>query len=140
LRWESIATIPRAFFRGYNQSISSPWRAHFPRAGETVYFGYSMGFRHVFVQPGWRIQPYALAEWARDLIDSNTISFGGQGRGSGFYLQYSDARVGFDYLVNEHWKFNIGALYQHLSNARPNRPNPSLNRIRPAESALTYSF
>ena len=44
-----------------------------------------------------------------------------------------------DYLVNDHWKINIGALYQHLSNAGQTDPNPSLNLIGP-QVGVTYPF
>ncbi|PYJ30372.1 MAG: hypothetical protein DME90_03450 [Verrucomicrobia bacterium] len=46
---------------------------------------------------------------------------------------------GVSYIVNDHWKINVGALYQHLSNGGQTDPNPSLNLFGPQVGA-TCSF
>jgi opacity protein-like surface antigen len=47
--------------------------------------------------------------------------------------------AGISYLINDHWKVNVGILYQHLSNAGQTDPNPSLNLVGP-QVGLNYSF
>ena len=96
----------------------------------------SIGFRHVFVRPGWRLQPYASGGAGLGWIDS-TDAFR-QGQGQDFTFNILTA-VGVDYLVNDHWKLKIGGLYQHLSNGGQTDPNPSLNLLGPQVGA-TFSF
>jgi hypothetical protein len=47
--------------------------------------------------------------------------------------------AGISYIVNDHWKLDVGALYQHLSNRGQTDPNPSLNLFGP-QVGVTYSF
>jgi opacity protein-like surface antigen len=134
-RW-GVNRDDHSIFRGYNQVYLLGMAEPIFRGPENHYFGLSTGFRHVFVRPGWRLQPYASGGVGLGFID-NTDEFR-QGQGQDFTFNILTA-VGFDYLVNEHWKVNVGALYQHLSNAGQTDPNPSLNLIGPQIGA-TYSF
>ena len=135
VRW-GVNRNDHSIFRGYNQVYLLAMAEPIFRGPENRYFGISTGFRHVFVQPGWRLQPYASGGVGAGFIDSTDAFRNGQGQDFTFNVL---TQVGFDYLVNEHWKFNIGALYQHLSNAGQTDPNPSLNLIGPQVGA-TYSF
>ena len=47
--------------------------------------------------------------------------------------------AGVEYPLNDHWKVNVGALYQHLSNGGQTDPNPSLNLLGP-QVGVTYNF
>jgi opacity protein-like surface antigen len=134
-RW-GVNRDDHSIFRGYNQVYFLGMAEPIFRGPENHYFGLSTGFRHVFVRPGWRLQPYASGGVGLGFIDS-TDEFR-QGQGQDFTFNILTA-VGVDYLVNEHWKVNVGALYQHLSNAGQTDPNPSLNLIGPQIGA-TYSF
>ncbi len=135
LRW-GVNRDDHSLFRGYNQIYLLAMAEPIFRGPENRYFGISAGFRHVFVRPGWRVQPYASGGVGLGLIDS-TDEFR-QGQGQDFTFNILTA-VGVDYLINEHWKVNVGALYQHLSNAGLSDPNPSLNLIGPQIGA-TFSF
>jgi lipid A 3-O-deacylase len=134
-RW-GVNRDDHSIFRGYNQVYLLGMAEPIFRGPENHYFGLSTGFRHVFVRPGWRLQPYASGGVGLGFIDS-TDEFR-QGQGQDFTFNILTA-VGVDYLVNEHWKVNVGALYQHLSNGGQTDPNPSLNLIGPQIGA-TYSF
>lgn len=123
-------------FRGYNQVYLLAMAEPIFRGPENRYFGISVGFRHVFVRPGWKLQPYASGGVGAGFIDSTDVFRQGQGQDFTFNILTA---VGVDYLVNDHLKFNIGALYQHLSNAGLTDPNPSLNLIGPQIGA-TFSF
>lgn len=135
LRW-GVNRNDASIFRGYNQVYFLAMAEPIFRGPETHYFGISTGFRHVFVRPGWRLQPYASGGIGLGWIDSHADVFGAQGQDFTFNIL---TQVGVDYLVNDHWKFNIGALYQHLSNGGQTDPNPSLNLIGP-QIGVTYSF
>jgi hypothetical protein len=134
-RW-GVNRDDHSLFRGYNQVYLLGMVEPIFRGPENHYFGISAGFRHVFVQPGWRLQPYASGGVGLGFIDSTDEFRGGQGEDFTFNILTA---VGVDYLVNEHWKVNVGALYQHLSNAGLSDPNPSLNLIGPQIGA-TFSF
>ncbi len=125
-----------SFFRGYNQFYFLAMAEPIFRGPENRYFGISVGLRHVFVQPGWRLQPYASGGVGAGFIDSTDAFRQGQGQDFTFNIL---TQVGVDYLVNDHWKFNIGGIYQHLSNGGQTDPNPSLNLLGP-QVGVTYSF
>lgn len=132
----SVNRDDHSIFRGYNQIYLTGMAEPIFRGPENHYFGISAGFRHVYVRPGWRLQPYSSGGVGLGWIDS-TDAFR-QGQGQDFTFNILSA-AGVDYLVNDQWKFNIGVLYQHLSNAGQTDPNPSLNLIGPQVGA-TFSF
>ena len=135
LRW-GVNRNDQSIFRGYNQVYLLAMAEPIFRGPENRYFGFSAGFRHVFVRPGWRLQPYASGGVGAGFIDSTDEFRQGQGQDFTFNIL---TQAGVDYLVHDHWKINIGALYQHLSNAGQTDPNPSLNLIGP-QVGVTYSF
>jgi hypothetical protein len=135
IRW-GVNRNDASIFRGYNQVYLLAMAEPIFRGPENRYFGISTGFRHVFVRPGWRLQPYISGGVGAGFIDSTDQFRNGQGQDFTFNIL---TQAGFDYLVNDHWKFNIGALYQHLSNGGQTDPNPSLNLIGP-QVGVTYSF
>ncbi|CAN5361489.1 hypothetical protein BH20VER3_BH20VER3_09780 [soil metagenome] len=134
-RW-GVNRDDHSIFRGYNQVYLLAMAEPIFRGPENRYFGISAGLRHVFVRPGWRLQPYASGGVGAGFIDSTDPFRNGQGQDFTFNILTA---VGVDYLVNDHWKLNIGALYQHLSNAGQSDPTPSLNLIGPQIGA-TFSF
>ena len=135
LRW-GVNRNDASIFRGYNQVYLLGMAEPIFRGPENHYFGLSAGFRHVFVRPGWRLQPYASGGVGLGWIDSTDQFRGGQGQDFTFNILTA---VGVNYLVNDHWKLTIGALYQHLSNGGQTDPNPSLNLIGPQVGA-SFSF
>ncbi|HEY3664201.1 MAG TPA: acyloxyacyl hydrolase [Chthoniobacterales bacterium] len=135
VRW-GVNRDDHSIFRGYNQVYLLGMVEPIFRGPENHYFGISAGFRHVFVQPGWRLQPYASGGVGLGFIDSTDAFRQGQGQDFTFNIL---TQVGVDYLINEHWKVNVGAIYQHLSNGGQTDPNPSLNLIGPQVGA-TFSF
>ena len=123
-------------FRGYNQVYLLGMAEPIFRGPENRYFGISAGLRHVFVRPGWRLQPYISGGVGAGFIDSTDAFRQGQGQDFTFNIL---TQAGIDYLVNEHWKVNVGGIYQHLSNGGQTDPNPSLNLLGPQIGA-TFSF
>jgi opacity protein-like surface antigen len=123
-------------FRGYNQIYLLGMAEPIFRGPENRYFGISAGLRHVFVRPGWRLQPYISGGVGAGFIDSTDAFRQGQGQDFTFNIL---TQAGIDYLVNEHWKVNVGGIYQHLSNGGQTDPNPSLNLLGPQIGA-TFSF
>ena len=133
LRW-GVNRDDDSIFRGYNQVYFLGMVEPIFRGPENHYFGLSLGFRHVFVRPGWRLQPYVSGGAGLGWIDSTDPSFQGQGQDFTFNIL---AAAGVDYLVNDHLKINVGVLYQHLSNGGQTDPNPSLNLLGP-QVGVTY--
>ena len=82
LRW-GVNRDDHSFFRGYNQFYFLGMVEPIFRGPENHYFGLSLGFRHVFVRPGWRLQPYASGGVGLGWIDSTDIL---RGPGSGLHL------------------------------------------------------
>ncbi len=135
LRW-GVNRDEHSIFRGYNQVYLLGMAEPILQGPENHYFGLSTGFRHVFVRPGWRLQPYTSGGVGLGWIDSTDVFRNGQGQDFTFNILTA---AGVDYLVNDHFKINVGVLYQHLSNAGQTDPNPSLNLIGP-QVGVTFSF
>ncbi|MFN2476170.1 MAG: outer membrane protein [Chthoniobacterales bacterium] len=138
MRWGAIHSD--GFMRGYNQVYFQFLGEAFTRGLENHYWGVNAGFRYNFIQPDCRIQPYVSGGIGLGWVDAtNTYTAGALGQNFTFNIQ---STVGVDYKLNDHWKANVGIIYQHLSNAglsEPERPNSSLNTLGPQIGA-TYSF
>jgi hypothetical protein len=135
LRW-GVNRDDRSWFRGYNQVYFLGMVEPIFRGPENHYFGISTGLRHVFIRPGWRVEPYISGGVGAGFIDSTDAFRNGQGQDFTFNILTA---AGFDYRLDEHWKINAGILYQHLSNGGQTDPNPSLNLLGPQVGA-TFSF
>jgi lipid A 3-O-deacylase len=124
------------WLRGYNQFYVSAIAEPIFRGIENHYFGLNLGMRYNFVRPGCRFVPYISGGLGLGWIDSHPEVPGGQGQNFTFNIL---SAAGISYLVDDHWKINVGALYQHLSNGGQTDPNPSLNLFGPQVGA-SYSF
>jgi len=124
------------WLRGYNQFYISAIAEPIFRGIENHYFGLNLGMRYNFVRPGSRFVPYFSGGLGLGWIDSHPEIPGGQGQDFTFNIL---SAAGISYIVNDHWKLNVGALYQHLSNGGQTDPNPSLNLFGP-QVGVTCSF
>jgi hypothetical protein len=134
IRWGMIDRD--TWLRGYNQFYVSAMAEPIFRGIENYYFGFNLGFRYNFVQRGSRFIPYFSGGLGAGWIDSHANIPGGQGQDFTFNIL---SAAGISYMVNDHWKLDVGALYQHLSNGGQTDPNPSLNLFGP-QVGVTYSF
>jgi|SRR5580704_4618799 len=125
-----------SWLRGYNQFYVSAIAEPIFRGIENHYFGLNLGMRYNFVRPGSRFVPYFSGGLGLGWIDSHPEVPGGQGQDFTFNIL---SAVGISYLVDDHWKISVGALYQHLSNGGQTDPNPSLNLFGP-QVGVSYSF
>jgi lipid A 3-O-deacylase len=125
-----------SWLHGYNQFYFSAVAEPIFRGIENHYFGINFGLRYNFVRPGSRFVPYVSGGVGLGWIDSHPNIPGAQGQDFTFNIM---SAVGVSYQLNDRWKLNAGALYQHLSNGGQTDPNPSLNLIGP-QIGLTYSF
>ena len=125
-----------SWLRGYNQFYISGIAEPIFRGIENHYFGFNLGMRYNFVRPGSRLVPYFSGGVGAGWIDSHPEVPGGQGQDFTFNIL---SAVGVSYIVNDNWKINVGALYQHLSNGGQTDPNPSLNLFGP-QVGVTCSF
>ena len=124
------------WLRGYNQFYVSAIAEPIFRGIENHYFGLNLGMRYNFVRRGSRFVPYFSGGLGLGWIDSHPEIPGAQGQDFTFNII---SAAGISYRVNEHWKIDVGALYQHLSNGGQTDPNPSLNLFGPQVGA-SYSF
>ena len=124
------------WLRGYNQFYVSAIAEPIFRGIENHYFGLNLGMRYNFVRPGSRFVPYISGGLGLGWIDSHPDIPGGQGQDFTFNIL---SAAGISYLVDDHWKISVGALYQHLSNGGQTDPNPSLNLFGP-QVGVSYSF
>jgi hypothetical protein len=124
------------WLRGYNQFYVSAIAEPIFRGIENHYFGFNLGMRYNFVRPGSRFVPYISGGVGAGWIDSHPEIPGAQGQDFTFNIL---SAVGISYLVDDHWKISVGALYEHLSNAGQTDPNPSLNLFGP-QVGVSYSF
>ena len=135
-RWRWGIVDHDSWLRGYNQVYLLALAEPIFRGPETRYFGISAGFRYNFVRPGSRIVPYVSGGVGLGWIDSHANVYGAQGQDFTFNIL---SAAGISYQLNDHWKVEVGALYQHLSNGGQTDPNPSLNLFGP-QLGVTYSF
>ncbi len=133
IRW---GVVQHRWLRGYNQFYFSAVAEPILRGIENHYFGFNFGMRYNFVRPGNRLVPYFSGGVGAGGIDSHPEIPGGQGQDFTFNIL---SAAGISYSVNDHWKINVGALYEHLSNGGQTDPNPSLNLFGP-QVGVTYSF
>ena len=134
IRWGVIRTD--SWLRGYHQFDISAIAEPIFKGIENHYFGFNMGFRYNFVQPHSRFVPYISGGVGAGGIDSHPEVPGGQGQDFTFNIL---SAAGVSYIVNDHWKVEVGALYQHFSNGGQTDPNPSLNLFGP-QVGVSYSF
>lgn len=134
VRWGVVQNA--GWLHGYNQFYVTAMAEPIFRGVENHYFGVNTGLRYNFVRPYWRLIPYISGGVGAGAIDSDPSVPGAQGQDFTFNILTA---VGVSYDIGNHWKLDVGVLYQHLSNAEQTNPNPSLNLIGP-QLGLTYSF
>ena len=134
IRWGVVRSD--SWLRGYNQFYVCAIAEPIFSGIENHYFGFNLGMRYNFVRPGSRLVPYFSGGVGAGWIDSHPEVPGGQGQDFTFNIL---SAAGVSYIVNDNWKINVGALYQHLSNGGQTDPNPSLNLFGP-QVGVTCSF
>jgi lipid A 3-O-deacylase len=134
VRWGAVHSD--GWLRGFNQVYVLAMAEPIFRGPENYYYGISVGLRYNFVRPGARLIPYVSGGVGAGFIDSHANVSGAQGEDFTFNILTA---AGVYYKMNDHWKLNIGVLYQHLSNAQLTDPNPSLNLLGP-QLGVTCSF
>jgi len=125
-----------SWLRGYNQFYVSAIAEPIFRGPENHYFGLNFGLRYNFVRPNTRFVPYFSGGLGLGWIDSHPNIPGAQGQDFTFNVLTA---AGVAYKIDDHWKAEVGLLYQHLSNGGQTDPNPSLNLLGP-QLGLSYSF
>jgi len=134
IRWGVIRND--SWLRGYHQFYISAIAEPIFKGIENHYFGFNVGLRYNFVQPRWRLVPYISGGVGAGGIDSHPEVPGGQGQDFTFNIL---SAAGVSYIINDHWKVDIGALYQHFSNRGQTDPNPSVNLFGP-QLGVSYSY
>ena len=116
------------FFRGeYSQILRGP---------ETHYEGAMFGPRYNFVQPGWKLIPYAEGGVGFEFADSNPQA-GGLGQDFNFSFI---AGVGAKYCFTNDFYARLGVEYQHLSNAGLSEPAAANHPIDGLGPKLSFGY
>ncbi len=118
------------FFRGdYNAIVHGP---------ENHYEGIMVGPRYNFVQPGWKLIPFAEGGVGFGFADSQPAA-GGLGEDFNFAFE---AAIGAKYNICDDFFVRLACEYQHISNAglsEPTNPNHPIDALGPKLS-FGYSF
>ena len=118
------------YFRGdYEQIVHGP---------ENHLEDFIVGPRYNFVQPGWKLIPYAEGGVGIAFADSDP-KLGGLGQDFNFTFTVG---VGAKYLISDSWFVRAGVEYQHVSNAGLSEPefaNHPIDALGPKVS-VGYSF
>ncbi len=117
-RWRWGIIENDSWLQGYNQVYALFMVEPILRGPENFYYGISVGLRYNFAKPGARWIPYVSGGVGLGWIDSHADIFGAQGQDFTFNILTA---IGVSYQINDHWKVTGGILYQHLSNAGPDR-------------------
>ncbi len=135
-RWRWGGIERDSWVQGYNQVYATFLAEPLTRGPENFYYGISLGFRYNFAKPGARWVPYVSGGVGLGWLDSHANVYGAQGQDFTFNVLTA---TGVSYKMNDHWKFEAGIQYQHLSNAAQTDPNPSVNLLGP-QIGFTYAY
>jgi len=135
-RWRWGGIERDSWLQGYNQVYATFLAEPLTRGPENFYYGISLGFRYNFAKPGARWVPYVSGGVGLGWLDSHANVYGAQGQDFTFNILTA---TGVSYKMNDHWKFEAGIQYQHLSNAAQTDPNPSVNLLGP-QIGFTYAY
>lgn len=89
--------------------------------------------RYNFVQPNWRLVPYAETGAGADGTDVDSRLVGGR------FAFNLNVGAGTRYFVAKDWSINLEFLYQHISNATLYRNDLGINAIGPV-LGVSYFF
>ncbi|MFN2621271.1 MAG: acyloxyacyl hydrolase [Chthoniobacterales bacterium] len=135
-RWHWGGIERDSWLQGYNQVYATFMAEPLTRGPENFYYGISLGFRYNFAKPGARWVPYVSGGIGLGWLDSHASVYGAQGQDFTFNILTA---TGVSYKMNDHWKFEAGVQYQHLSNGGQTDPNPSVNLLGP-QLGFTYAY
>jgi opacity protein-like surface antigen len=135
-RWHWGGIERDSWVQGYNQVYATFMAEPLTRGPENFYYGISLGFRYNFAKPGARWVPYVSGGVGLGWLDSHANINGAQGQDFTFNILTA---TGVSYKMNDHWKFEAGIQYQHLSNGGQTDPNPSVNLLGP-QIGFTYAY
>ena len=128
--WGIVRGYSEFLFQGYGTALTlSP-------TGASRIFGFNVGPRYNFVQPGWKWVPYVQGLVGMGFADSNAlVDKNGTPHGLGEDTNFSfGVGVGVRYDFNESWYLRAGAAYTHYSNAglsEPSHPNRPIDALGP---------
>jgi len=121
LRWHWGNVAGPSFIRGNTDLTFSLSYTDIPRGPEHLYVTFMFGVRRNFVQPNWRVVPYAEARGGVGYTDA-------KGPYGVLYAQGQDLTFNFilgggvRYNLNSRYSVSSGIAYMHVSNAYLSQP------------------
>lgn len=134
----SLDNFAGGVFRGYSEFYFRGDYEQIVHGPENHYEGILVGPRYNFVQPGWKLVPYAEGGVGIGFADSNP-AWGGLGQDFNFSFEVG---AGAKYNISDDWFVRLGVEYQHVSNAGLSEPqfaNHPIDALGPKLS-FGYSF
>ena len=135
---DSLGDVAWGIFRGHTEFFFRGDYDQIMKGPESHYEGLIVGPRYNFVQPGWKLIPYAEGGVGFVFADSQPQA-GGLGQDFNFTFI---AGAGVKYQIDCDWFVRLGVEYQHVSNAglsEPNNPNHPIDGLGPKLS-FGYTF
>jgi lipid A 3-O-deacylase PagL len=121
LRWHWGNIAAPSFIRGNTDLTFSACYTDIPRGPEHLYAAFMFGVRRNFVQPNWRVVPYAEARGGVGYTDAKG-PYGvpwAQGQDLTFNFILGG---GVRYNFNPRYSISTGIAYMHVSNAYLSQP------------------
>ena len=139
LRWQVTDIIGRYFWRGNVEAGIGPAFMFITKGPESFYAAIITGARYNFVQPNWRIAPYAEANvglgWTNAQQPYEVMhNLPRVGQGQDFTFTFSTG-AGLRYNINRDLGVSVGICYLHISNAylsEPKYKNYGINLVGPS--------
>ena len=123
----SLDNVLGGVFRGYTEFLFQGSGYAITSGRESELLGANFGPRYNFVQPGWKVVPYAeglvgfyFADSDQQIIPTSNSTIR-HGLGQDFNFTFGVA-LGVRYDFNEDWFTRLGAVYTHVSNAGLSEP------------------
>jgi hypothetical protein len=124
LRWQLGEPRGPSFLHGNWEASFSALATGIPRGPETHYLGYIMGIRRNFIQPNWRVTPFAegrLGMGGEDAKEPKGVLFA-QGQDFAFTLMMDS---GARYQITPKYAIWLAVQYMHISNLYMSEPRYS---------------
>ena len=122
----TLGDVAGGLFRGYSEFLFQGYGYALTMSptGASRIFGFNVGPRYNFVQPGWKWVPYVQGLVGMGFADSNArTDSAGNPHGLGQDTNFSfGVGAGVRYDISANWYLRAGAQYTHFSNAGLSEP------------------
>lgn len=131
----TLDDVAFGLFRGYTEFLFQGYDEVVVHGIENHIYGFNVGPRYNFVQPGWKVVPYVEGLVGIGFADSQPYVEGSSAHGLGQDFNFTfGVGGGFRYDIDKNWFARLGVDYTHFSNAglsEPQHPNRAIDAFGP---------